>query len=99
MREALADRWIIVLVLLGLAIRTAYALRYNFPPAGDQLGYLKHGRDFGGYWHSGQVFRTPGYPAFLAAIFELGLGRTGVLVAQGAIVSAGCYMAAAIAAR
>ena len=78
------NRWIVACVLLGLALRVAFALFYwvNQPLTHDEREYLALARSVArgeGFQYpadeptpgTGQQFgRAPGYPLFLAAIIE-----------------------------
>jgi 4-amino-4-deoxy-L-arabinose transferase-like glycosyltransferase len=100
LREACADRWMVGLAVSGLALRVSYALVSHLPSSyGDQADYVSIGRDFAAWWGSERAFRTPGYPAFLAAGFELGLGENALRVAQAVLLSAACYLLAVTARR
>ena len=77
-----ARRWIVACVLVGLALRVAFALLYwvNQPLTHDEREYLALGRSLArgdGFRYpadepppgTGQQFgRAPGYPVFLAAL-------------------------------
>ncbi|HWG59892.1 MAG TPA: glycosyltransferase family 39 protein [Candidatus Acidoferrales bacterium] len=96
-------------VLLGLALRIFFVLRFPMADSGDAPLYsslawnwLKHGI-YGIPVFGALVpvdMRVPGYPAFLAAIFALfGRSHFAVLMAQAVVDLASCVLIALIAAR
>jgi hypothetical protein len=100
LKDALADRWIAGFTLAGLALRVSYALASHIPSsAGDQADYVSIGHHFASWWGSERAFRTPGYPGFLAAGFELGLGDNGIRVAQAIVLTIACFVLAIAAYR
>jgi hypothetical protein len=89
-----------ILIAVGFATRAVYALALHQPLfPGDELHYyVQHGQHFDAWWASGDTFRPPGYPLFVALTWKLGgLGLT--RVAQSLVVSLACAGAALVAAR
>lgn len=96
-------------VLAGLGLRVALILKFPVSDAGDSPFYmdlawnwLKHG--VYGLTVNGALtpvdMRVPGYPAFLAMIFELGgKSERAVMFAQAALAMFTCWAVALIAAR
>ncbi|HEV2298175.1 MAG TPA: hypothetical protein VGR72_06630 [Candidatus Acidoferrales bacterium] len=95
-------------VLAALALRTYFVLHFPFGDAGDTPIYAELARN---WLHHGiygmNVFgrllpvdiRTPGYPAFLATIYSLfGESARAVMLAQAAVDTLTCLLAAMIAA-
>lgn len=95
-------------VLAALALRIYFIFHFPFSDAGDTPIYQELARN---WLHHGvygmQVYghlqavdmRTPGYPAFLAAVCSLfGEGTRAVMLAQAAVDALTCVLAAMIAA-
>src|SRR3954464_6189273 len=69
LRRVATDRWLLSVVFVGAALRALYAVTANVPlDIGDQLQYKMLAEHFGAWWQSADAVRTPGYPAFLAAL-------------------------------
>lgn len=93
----------------GLALRLYFIHRFPMNAAGDSQIYIELARNWlehGVYGMSvnGQLtpvdLRSPGYPAFLAAVYAtVGRSRYGVLLAQALIDWVGCGVVAVLAAR
>jgi 4-amino-4-deoxy-L-arabinose transferase-like glycosyltransferase len=100
LRRIATDRWLVSLVIVGAALRILYGVTANVPlDIGDQQQYKMIADHFGAWWHSADAVRTPGYPAFLAALGWMGLGDSGVQIVQALGLSGGCYLIALAAAR
>ena len=96
-------------VLTGLMLRIYFVLKFPVTQSGDAPFYielawnwLKNG--VYGFTVNGQLtpvdMRVPGYPAFLAAIFAFaGKSPQAVMLAQGVVDLAGCFLIALIAER
>ena len=98
MRGALSDRWVLTAAAAVAVAQLLYAFLAD--PVFNADGYLELGRDFANYWqttHLAATMRTPGYPLFLAAVYETGLGDPGVKVIQVAVVTAGLLGLAGVA--
>ena len=96
-------------VLAGLALRAFFVLKFPATNSGDAPFYialawnwLKNG--VFGFPVNGRLvpldMRTPGYPAFLAAVFAFaGQSNRAVMLSQVVVDTATCLLVAAIAAR
>jgi hypothetical protein len=95
--------------LAGLGLRLFFVLRFPISSAEDTGFYVQLARnwlDHGvyGVWINGQLtpidMRTPGYPAFLAALSVLfGRSTLAVMLAQAVLDLTTCFLIAALAAR
>lgn len=90
--------------LLALGVRIAWVLRSHITPISDFAGYeqlalrLLREKSFG--TSLGLAYRTPGYPAFLAAVFlAAGHSTRAVGLAQAVIGSGTAALVAAVGAR
>jgi len=99
-----SDRPILGLVALSFVLQILYVIFANAPTdIGDQLVYRDIGEHFKRYWEDGgyygPILRTPGYGAYLALHYELGLGEWAVHVTQALALSLTCGAVAYMATR
>src|SRR4029077_2875730 len=95
-------------LLAGLLLRLFFILKFPFY-SGDTAYYEELARNWlfhgvYGFYSHGQLLpsdlRAPGYPGFLAAIYDFaGPGRKAVMLVQAFVDLATCVLAAGIAAR
>src|ERR1700683_4465658 len=95
-------------VLAGLALRLFFVLRFPVTESGDAPFYIELAwnwlkKGIYGFPIRGQLtpvdMRVPGYPAFLAAIFEFaGRSTQAVMLCQVVVDLATCFLVAMIAA-
>jgi hypothetical protein len=99
----------VMAALAGLALRLFFILKFPVTDSGDAPFYI----ELGWNWLRNRVYglpihgvltpvdmRTPGYPAFVAAIFAFaGKSPRAVMFAQAAVDVATCFVVALIAAR
>jgi hypothetical protein len=93
----------------GLALRLFFILKFPATDSGDAPFYIELARNWlkkgvYGFPVNGQLtpvdMRMPGYPAFLAAIFEFaGNSQRAVMFTQAVVDLATCFLIALIAAR
>lgn len=100
---------ILLAALAGLALRIVFVVRFPVTDSGDAPFYIELAWD----WLKNRVYgfpvhgvltpvdmRTPGYPAFLAAIFAVsGQSTRAAMLAQAVLDVATCFLVALIAAR
>lgn len=97
-------RWVLAILAVSLCVRVGWAVHAEIRPTADAWQYhqlarslLDSGRLRLSYQDNGQegdgyvvAWRTPGYPAFLAALYRLGFTWRGVAIVQallGALTS------------
>jgi 4-amino-4-deoxy-L-arabinose transferase-like glycosyltransferase len=102
-KDFFTDKITIGLIVSSLVVQLIYVFAANAPTnIGDQLVYKEIGDHFKSYLNDGYFgpnLRTPGYGAFLALHYELGLGEWAIKVSQALILSATCGVVAYLAAR
>src|SRR5688572_25371657 len=101
--EFWTDRPIGGLVALSFVLQLLYVIFADAPKdIGDQLVYRDIGEHFKTYLergYYGPILRTPGYGAYLALHYELGLGEWAIHVTQALALSITCGVVAFLAAR
>lgn len=91
------DRVLLAIVLGSLALQLSLAIwAADLTPRNDEYTYLRMAEALGQGRFPGEL-RPPGYPAFLAAIFELGGGTPAVRCLQAGLAAAATLFVYALA--